>query len=93
MPILIMLDQKKEQIVENLMKYIRNMNTGDRASTGYLYSQHCGDVTVDEIFDLMDIDLMLMDVAATEGIILDKSHHFGKFVGLPQNLDFVVRKW
>ena len=76
--------------VEILLGWLAGQRDGFSTTTALLARCVLGrDLSGDE---LLDLDSALFLKAPEHGLELDKSHHDGKFEGLPYNLDFYVRK-
>lgn len=75
---------------EMIVDYIKNMRIGDSNSIGAIVKNVFNkELSVDELFDIQDI---VMQKCEEQGIICDYSKNDGSVVGLPFNLDFIIKE-
>ena len=81
----------KEFIVSKAVEYLESMPDGSRTTTYFVLNDiGYGDIHDMEIFDL---HFLIYDALEKSGKAeIDMSEHMGKVEGLPQYLDYIVRK-
>ena len=78
------------EVVQDLLKRIRELPDGSSISTAILVEEAYNNPR-DLRDSLMEIHFALLDAAKKEGIKLDMSEYDDKAVGLPYNLNYVIR--
>lgn len=79
-----------KNIVMNAANYIESLPEGNRTTTYRVLKQLYGE---EKFIDAFEIHFDIFDEIDKRGnVILDMSEHEGKVEGLPQNLDFIVRR-
>ena len=68
------------------------MDNGDCISTSQLMKRAGYDPYAYYPLDMVDVHQQFAKAAKEQGIILDMSKYEGMAVGLPQNLEFTIRK-
>ena len=81
----------KDAIVKELIGKLKELPDGTRTTTARLL-RDIGRGTGADSRALLDIHFALLKAAEKEGIALDGSGNDGKDLGLPYNLDFVIRR-
>lgn len=81
---------EKINIVNQILDCTDKMDYGSSSKTVLILKQ-LGYENI-SVEDLMDIDIMVCEMAPERGYELDKSHHDGEFRGLPQAYDFIKKK-
>ena len=78
-----------KSIVDKLITRIKELPDGTRTSTSRLMDDigYCFGEYDKEMFD---IHFLLLETAEAENIFLDNSSHYGKYEGLPFNLDYLI---
>ena len=77
-------------IVNQILDCTDKMSFGSSSKSGIILGQ-LGYEFIDPM-DVADIDFMMCEMAPERGYILDKSHHDGEIMGLPQVYDFVKKR-
>ena len=83
---------EKKQIVNAVFEEVKKMDDGDSATTAKLMIKIGYDVNSYPPLEIVDVHTQLVELAKENNIILDQSKYDGMIVGLPQNLEFIVRK-
>ena len=83
---------EKKQIVNAVFEEVKKMDDGDSATTAKLMIKIGYDVNSYPPLEIVDVHTRLVELAKENNIILDQSKYDGMIVGLPQNLEFIVRK-
>ena len=77
-----------KDIVTKVADYIESLPEGSRTTTSRVLKKLYG-----EVIDSFELHFDIFDEIDNRGnVILDMSEHEDKVEGLPQNLDFIVRK-
>ena len=84
--------EEQRKMINTLLKEIEDMEDGDSTSTATILVKAGYDVYSYYPLDLLDVHSQFAEAAKKNGIILDMSAYEGLAVGMPQNLDFIVRR-
>ena len=85
-------EDEKDQIANAVFEEIKKMDNGDSTTTTKLMIKKGYDVYSYPPLEVVDIHSRVVELAPKNNIILDQSKYDGMVVGLPQNLEFIVRK-
>ena len=81
----------KEAIVARAVEYLESMPDGSRTTT-YFVLKDIGYGDIDDM-DIFDLHFLIYDALTKSGkSIMDMSEHMDRVEGLPQYLDYIVRK-
>lgn len=81
----------KEQILAAIIARLKSLPAGSRECSAGLFHEVFPDAPMPESKDLFDLDYALRAQAEKAGLYLDDTHYFNMEVGLPYNLDFIVK--
>lgn len=85
-------ETEKNQIVNAVFEEVKKLDNGDRTTTSKLMMKTGYDVDSYPPLEIVDVHSRVVELAKENDIILDQSEWDGMIVGLPQNLEFIVRK-
>lgn len=87
-----MTENRKNEILQTLLKELQAMPAGERITTAMLLHRCFPEGTPgeDRMTFKMDIHYALFKLAGQNGLQLDMSAHDGKAEGMPYDLDYAV---
>ncbi len=85
-------NEELKTIVSSLIDKLKEVPEGYDTTTYLLLGDAGYDAESFDDEDLMNIHSELFNEASSSGLNLDMSAHFGKFEGLPYDLDYIVKK-